>query len=327
MAGDERERLEKPRQARKSRNHYGFYVSQCRDPIRLSGTGARVARFVRAIRQHLRAMRRDFARRPGQVGERRRAEDRVTGAIARAGHRCLIGLPPWGPRMSTMAIALVWAAAPAFGQAPTRPQSQPAQPRPVQTTPVPPAAGGPPRLQDAPELIYSPWAKFCAKGADPAAKQVCFTGRDARTETGRPVAAATLIEPEGDAKTFLRVTVQNPVRLEFGTRIFVDQNPVQTAKFFTCFVYGCSSEFEATPEIVAQLKSGQTLIIQAINLEGDTITVSIPLSKFKEANEGPPTDAKVFEDQEKRLQDELRKRAEELRKRMEPQQGAQAPKP
>jgi invasion protein IalB len=274
-------------------------------------------------------MRRNLARRPGQVGERRRPEDRVTAAIARADGRALISLPLWGARMPTKAIALVCtvAAAPAFGQAPTRPQSQPAQPRPVQTTPVPPAAVGPPRLQDAPELIYSPWAKFCAKGADPAAKQVCFTGRDARTETGRPVAAATLIEPEGEAKTFLRVTVQNPVRLEFGTRIFVDRNPVQTAKFFTCFVYGCSSEFEATPDIVAQLKNGQTLIIQAINLEGETITVSIPLSKFKEANEGPPTDAKVFEDQEKRLQDELRKRAEELRKRMDPQQGAQAPKP
>jgi hypothetical protein len=48
-----------------------------------------------------------------------------------------------------------------------------------------------------PQLIYSPWAKFCGKGDEPGANEVCFTGKDARTEAGQPVVAATLIEPEG----------------------------------------------------------------------------------------------------------------------------------
>jgi hypothetical protein len=30
-----------------------------------------------------------------------------------------------------------------------------------------------------PPLIYSPSAKFCGKGNDPGAKEVCFTGKDA----------------------------------------------------------------------------------------------------------------------------------------------------
>src|SRR5437660_575602 len=51
-----------------------------------------------------------------------------------------------------------------------------------------------------PPLIYSPWRKFCGKGDDPGAKEVCFTGKDARTADGKPVVAAALIEPQDEAK-------------------------------------------------------------------------------------------------------------------------------
>jgi hypothetical protein len=45
------------------------------------------------------------------------------------------------------------------------------------------------------QFVYSPWAKFCGKGHDPNAKEVCFTGKDGRTKAGQPVVAAALIEP------------------------------------------------------------------------------------------------------------------------------------
>ena len=54
------------------------------------------------------------------------------------------------------------------------------------------------------QLIYSPWTKFCLKGSQGSAgsnaKQVCFTGKDARIESGMPVVAAVLIEPEGQER-------------------------------------------------------------------------------------------------------------------------------
>jgi hypothetical protein len=43
------------------------------------------------------------------------------------------------------------------------------------------------------------------------------------------------------------------------------------------------------------------------------------------ANEGPPTDPKVFEEQQKKLQEDLQKRADELRKKLE-NQNATPPK-
>src|SRR5262245_55993305 len=45
---------------------------------------------------------------------------------------------------------------------------------------------------EVPQLIFSPWTKFCLKGQEANAKQVCFTGKDGRVESGQPVVAAVL---------------------------------------------------------------------------------------------------------------------------------------
>jgi invasion protein IalB len=195
---------------------------------------------------------------------------------------------------------------------------------------APSIPSAPPNAQlpthDVSELIYSPWMKFCLNGADASAKPTCFTGREARAETGRPVTAAVLLEPEGQSQKSLRVTVPNPVLLRYGVRIYVDQSSPQTASFVACFVYGCFSEVEVSPDTVLKLKGGQTLFIQTTDLRNQQVTFQIPLADFKKINEGPPTDPSKLEEQVKSLQDELQKRAADIRKRLPAEAGQQAPK-
>jgi invasion protein IalB len=175
------------------------------------------------------------------------------------------------------------------------------------------------QAQEAPQLIYSPWMKFCLKTPD-GNKQVCVTGREARSETGYPLTNVQLIEPEGEPKKILRVTVPMPVALQYGTRVIIDQGPANPGVYQTCFTNGCMSDFEATPDFINKLKTGQMLQVQAINYQGQGFGFPIPLADFKKANEGPPTDPKVLEEQQKKLQEELQKRADEARKRLETQQ-------
>jgi invasion protein IalB len=204
-----------------------------------------------------------------------------------------------------------------------RPAAKPAAPKPAapaaQAAPAAPAAqaAAPGPAPEMPQLIYSPWAKFCGKGKDDAAKQVCFTGKDARTEAGQPVIAAALIEPDGEPKKLFRITLPSPLQLQYGTRVIVDQQAPMTGPFFTCFANGCMADYEATPDLIGKLKHGQLLTIQAINLAGAAISFPLPLVDFAKANEGPPTDPKVFEEQQKKLQDELQKRADDARKKLE----------
>jgi len=254
----------------------------------------------------------------------------------------------------TAAVALV-AASPAFAQQPDA--AAPAAPKPpkkpkpkppaeAQQTPAPAPAPGPAPVPAAPadaqqapgqqgqaqngqqqvQLIFSPWTKFCLKGQpgqapDPNAKEVCFTGKDARVESGQPVAAAVLIEPQGAEKKLLRVTLPLGMQLAHGTRVIVDQNQPMTAPYVICFSNGCMADYEASADLIGKMKKGQGLVIQAINATGQPISLVMPLGDFAKANDGPPTDPKVFEEQQKKLQEELQRRADEARKKLESQQG------
>src|SRR5437667_8406807 len=211
------------------------------------------------------------------------------------------------------------------------PKAPPAAPAPsAQQAPPPaagaPAAGGQPQEQQV-QLIYAPWTKFCLKGQEGNAKQVCFTGKDGRIESGQPVIAAVIIEPEGEPKKILRVTLPLGMQLVHGTRIIVDSNQPQQSPYVICFANGCMSDYEATPELIANLKKGQNLVVQAINSNGAPLTLPLPLAgEFTKAYDGPPTDPKQFEETQKKLQEELKKRAEEQRKKLEgAQPGGAAP--
>src|ERR1700682_1456651 len=242
--------------------------------------------------------------------------------------------------MSTLASAQTPAPAPAAPAAPA-----PAAPKPApakKPPPKPPAAQAPPpgdaqpppqgqaQGNDQVQLIFSPWTKFCLKGKEANAKQVCFTGKDARIESGMPVVAAVLIEPETEPKKILRVTLPLGMQLIHGTRVIIDQNQPMTAPYVICFTNGCMADYEANADMITKMKSGQGLVVQAINSTGQPISLVLPLTDFAKAYDGPPTDPKVFEEQQKKLQEELQRRADEARKKLESQQGqpqAQAPKP
>ena len=210
------------------------------------------------------------------------------------------------------------------------PKAAPAAPPSAQQAQPPagaPAAGAQPQEQQV-QLIYAPWTKFCLKGQDANAKQVCFTGKDGRIESGQPVIAAVIIEPEGEPKKILRVTLPLGMQLIHGTRVIVDNNPPQQSPYVICFANGCMSDYEVTPELLANMKKGQNLVVQAINSNGAALTLPLPLAEFAKAYDGPPTDPKVFEETQKKLQEELQKRADEARKKLEatqPSAGAANP--
>ena len=212
----------------------------------------------------------------------------------------------------------------AFAQAPKPAAKKPAAPAaPAAAAPAPQAPAQGDQQQQPVQLIYSPWTKFCLKNQnDPNAKQVCFTGKDARIESGMPVVAAVLIEPEGEPKKILRVTLPLGMQLIHGTRVIIDQNQPMTAPYVICFTNGCMADYEANADMIGKMKKGQGLVVQAINSTGQPISLVLPLADFAKAYDGPPTDPKVFEEQQKKLQDELQRRADEARKKLEQQQGA-----
>src|SRR5260370_2733778 len=63
------------------------------------------------------------------------------------------------------------------------------------------------------------------------------------------------------------------------------------------------------PSLLESLRNGRSLTVQAIENTGRPLSRALPLTEFNQAYVGPPTDSKVFEAQQRKLQDELAQRA------------------
>jgi invasion protein IalB len=205
---------------------------------------------------------------------------------------------------------------------PPAPAQKPAAPAPAAQPAAPAAAQA-----EAPQLIFSPWVKLCNKDPDPNSKRVCVTVKDGRVESGLLVVSVAIIEMDGDQRKLMRMSLPYGVALTHGTRMIVDQGTPATAPFVTCLPPvvppgGCIADYEANADLVNRMKKGQVLTVQAIHMNGQPMSPQLDLKDFAKAYDGPPTDPKVFEAQQKKLQDELQKRAEDARKRLEAQQPA-----
>jgi invasion protein IalB len=220
-------------------------------------------------------------------------------------------------------LAALLLAPPALAQQP-KPAAKPAAQKPAAPKPAPAAkpAEQPPQPQagaEQPQLMYSPWVKFCGKNQETGNKEVCVVTKDGKLENGMPVAIVQLFEPEGQPK-ILRVTVPLGMQLQHGTRLIIDEGQPAQSPYKICFPVGCMSDYPVTDDMVASMKKGKTITVQAINMQGTPISLPMPLADFAKAYDGPATDPKVFEAQQKKLQEELQKRAEDARKKLEGQQ-------
>src|SRR5258708_29921534 len=96
-----------------------------------------------------------------------------------------------------------------------------------------------------------------------------------------PCVAAVVIEPEGDPKQVLRVTLPLGRPIQPGTRVIVDQGQPMTGPFVICFQNGCMADYEASGELITKMKRGNGLVVQGINGAGQPISLVLPLSDFQ----------------------------------------------
>jgi invasion protein IalB len=215
-------------------------------------------------------------------------------------------------------------AQPAFAQAP-----KPAAPKAAQTQqPAAPAAPAQPQTGAAPQLpalMYSSWVKLCQQGQETENKKVCVVHRDGRMENGMPVIMAELLQVEG-ANERLRVTVPMSiiVHLAEGTHLVLDGQDMGSAPYVVCTQIGCLSDYEINADTVKKLKAGKQLIVQTYLMNRQVLSIPVSLADFAKAYDGPATDPKVVEEQQRKLQEEMQKKAEEARKKLEAQQPAAA---
>src|SRR5436190_18120737 len=200
-----------------------------------------------------------------------------------------------------VAVAVGLAAQSSAQQPSPAPKAQPTQKAPTPKGKEQPKGPPPPPPQqqaqpEQPKIDFSPWTKVCPKGQETNAKAVCLTGKDGVIETGLPVVAAVLIEPEGDPRKTLRVTLPLGMALQPGTRVVIDEGQPMTAPYVICAGNGCMADYEASAELVGNMKKGKGLAVQGVNGAGQVISLVLPLDNFAKVYDGPATDPKTVED-------------------------------
>jgi invasion protein IalB len=228
-------------------------------------------------------------------------------------------------------------AAPPKAAPPKAPAKQPAAPAPAAQAPAAaPAAPGQTsasgqgaQFGDQPvQLMYTPWTKVCFKAPEAGPKDYCLVGKSGLLESGQPVITGLVVIVDGEAQRILRVTFPPGVLLPKGNQIYIDNNVQQQEQpFFQCLPNGCYADYPASNEMIAALKAGQNLVGRAYNANNMLLTMQLPIgSEFAKAFDGPATDPKAMEQQQKDMESALQKRAEEARKRLQ-EAGGSTPAP
>lgn len=193
-----------------------------------------------------------------------------------------------------------------------RAQQKPA-PKAAPKGPQPAPEAAKPSGPEMPPLTYSAWTKMCGKSQEAGGKTMCRIGKDGRMDNGMPMVGAVLTEVEGEPRKTLQVILPLGVLLPRGTRVLIDSDEqgAMVLPIIVCAGGGCMAQAEANAEMVAKLKKGQNLYVQAYNMQQAVFTLAVPLADFAKAYDGPPTDPKEVEARNKKLQEQLEKAGKE----------------
>ncbi|MBS1181229.1 MAG: invasion associated locus protein [Proteobacteria bacterium] len=176
----------------------------------------------------------------------------------------------------------------------------------------------------------NPWNKLCGQDGR-TKKQVCFTVRELRTDSGQFLASAGVREVDGETRKILLVQTPVGMLIQPGIRVQVDQNTQVPGKYTICMPNACFAEIPITDEFTASMKKGKDLIITTQNQQAKALNFPISLSGFTSSYEGPAIDTAALQRQREQLASEVQRKAKEAQQKLLDAQdaasGSAAPKP
>jgi Invasion protein B, involved in pathogenesis len=174
--------------------------------------------------------------------------------------------------------------------------------------------GGVASAQSAPDPAAS-WIKVCGED-NGSKKQICFTQRELRTDSGQFLASAGVREVKGEDRKILLIQVPVAMLIQPGMRVQVDKNKQESAKYTICFPNACFAELPVDGNFVAALKKGSNLVLTTLNQQGKGVSFQLSLSGFTAAYDGAPLDTEALQRQQQQLQDELARKAKDAQQKL-----------
>lgn len=149
-----------------------------------------------------------------------------------------------------------------------------------------PGAGVPPRGQRmARKIKYGAWRKVCFK--TPGTNMVCRTSITGSFETGQSAVRADLIERESEGAARLQLFLPVGLYLPAGVKLTIDTGPAYRIPYVWCLTNTCIAADLASPQLIQDMESGQTLLLEVVDTNVLAVSTAIPLDQFAAAHKNP----------------------------------------
>jgi invasion protein IalB len=160
------------------------------------------------------------------------------------------------------------------------------------TVPKPAGTEIAPRGQrEVEDIAYGDWKKLCFKPG--AVKMICRTSITGTFTTGQLAVRVDIVERDGDGNARLQVFSPVGMYLPKPVKLTIDQGEPHSVPYAWCLTNACIAGAVASPKMVEEMSSGQTLRLEFVDASLLTLTTSLPLGQFASIHNGAP--AQTFE--------------------------------
>lgn len=162
------------------------------------------------------------------------------------------------------------------------------------------------------------WFKVCYKQEE---NDICNTQNIVTADSGQLLTAVNLIEIKGKVnRKIFQVSVPTGRLIGPGVGLQINGGKTQKIDFAICFPDRCISEVAMSDELVAAFKKGNQLTLTSVNFQNKPNPITVALTGFSQAFDGPGLQQSEIEDRQKTLQEEVQKRQKEFEDKMKAEQ-------
>lgn len=141
--------------------------------------------------------------------------------------------------------------------------------------------------REAKDISYGDWRKLCFKAG--GAPTLCRTSITGQFPTGQTAVRLDLIEREDSANARLQLFVPVGMYLQQPPKFSIDQGTPFRVPYTWCLTNLCIAADVAAPEVIKEMETGKTLLIELVDSNLLALTTSIPLAQFASVHNGAPT--------------------------------------
>ena len=166
-------------------------------------------------------------------------------------------------------------------------------------------------------LPFGEWIKTCGVNQDNK-KEICFVTHEYGTAQDQgPILAMAVYEVKADKDHVIRLLLPLGFMIKPGFRFSVDKGAELSGAFDFCLPNGCFTESKIDVASFESMRKGTILNVSVQNPGGNLVTFSLPLAGMAKSFDGPATDPKVLEEQQKQAAEQARLQQEKLRQELE----------